>query len=157
MRHNEKRKDWLSSKADMEDNYFVSAGGLISTISETEKNKAEESLARPAFIRLLDLTRREHRLSWEQFAGKLEVDVTELMRIENDESFVPTPRTVYRIAEYLRISPEKLAILSGLAIAKNTQFKEATIKFAARSQPIEELTSEEHTALEEFVVFLSDK
>ena len=85
------------------------------------------------------------------------MDLAELIEIENDESCKPTPRTVSKIANFLRVPAEKLFVLSGLARAHDKQFQEAALRFAARSQPVEALSSEEHEALKEYVKFLCER
>jgi transcriptional regulator with XRE-family HTH domain len=110
-----------------------------------------------AFVNLLNLTRREHKLTWEQFSQKVDVDLAELMGIESNENYKPTPRTVNKIAQFIHVPAEKLFVLSGLARARDIHFEEEALRFAARSQPVEELTSEEHEALKEYVKFLCER
>lgn len=149
--------DWLRRRAELEDNCFVSVGGLVLAVEEMEQQSAPTVLTRPAFVRLLELTRREHKLTWDTFAKKLDVDLVELIGIATEEHYKPLPRTVTRIAQFINVPAQKLFVLSGLARAKDSHFQEAALKFAARSQPVEELTREEHVALEEYVKFLCEK
>jgi transcriptional regulator with XRE-family HTH domain len=150
-------REWLKRQAELEDNCFVSVGGLILAIEDLEQQARGTDLARPAFVRLLELTRREHRLTWEQFSNKLDVDLAELIGIETGEHYKPTPRTITKIAQFIRVPVEKLFILSGLARARDANFQDAALRFAARSQPVEELSPEEHVALEEYVKFLCER
>src|SRR3984885_5053192 len=149
--------EWLKRQAALEDNFFVSVGGLVSAVEDLEEQTQRATASRTAFVSLLNLTRREHKLTWEQFSQKLDVDLAELIEIENDESCKPTPRTVSKIANFLRVPAEKLFVLSGLARAHDKQFQEAALRFAARSQPVEALSSEEHEALKEYVKFLCER
>jgi HTH-type transcriptional regulator, competence development regulator len=149
--------EWLKRQAALEDNCFVSVGGLVSAVEDLEQQSQQATTSRAVFVNLLNLTRREHELSWEQFSQKLDVDLTELIGIANDESYKPTPRTVTKIAHFLHVPAEKLFILSGLARAHDRQFQEAALRFAARSQPVKALSSEEHEALKEFVKFLCER
>jgi hypothetical protein len=82
---------WLKKQASLEDNCFVSGGGLVSAVEDLEQQTQQATASRTAFVKLLNLTRREHKLTWEQFSQKLDVDLAELMEIENDESYKPTP------------------------------------------------------------------
>ena len=59
------------------------------------------------------------------------------------------------LAQFLKVSHEKLLTLAGLAQAKDAQFNAAAVRFAAMSEPIRELTPEEQEAFEEFARFLS--
>jgi|SRR5690242_4042417 HTH-type transcriptional regulator, competence development regulator len=148
--------EWLKKQAALEDNCFVSVGGLVSAVEDLEQQSLRATTSRAVFVNLLKLARREHKLTWEQFSQKLDVDLAELIGIEN-ENYKPTPRTVTKIAHFLHVPAEKLFILSGLARAHDTQFQEATLRFAARSQPVKALSSEEHEALKEFVKFLCER
>ncbi|MGB2622320.1 MAG: helix-turn-helix transcriptional regulator [Candidatus Acidiferrum sp.] len=148
---------WIKKQAALEDNCFVSVGGLVCAVEDLEHKSQRATASRTAFVNLLNLSRREHKLTWEQFSQKLDVDLAELIEIENDEHYQPTPRTVNKIAIFLRIPAEKLFILSGLARAHDKQFQEAALRFAARSQPVEALSSEEHEALKEYVKFLCER
>jgi len=150
-------REWLMKQAELEDNCFVSVGGLVSAIEDIDQQSQGVNAARPAFVSLLDLTRREHKLTWEQFSQRLDVDLGELIGIDNDEKYKPTPRTVSKIAHFIHVPAEKLFILSGLARAHDTHFQEEALRFAARSQPVEELTFEEHEALKEYVKFLCER
>lgn len=145
---------WIKKQASLEDNCFVSVGGLVLAVEDLEQESLQATASRTAFVNLLNLARREHKLSWEQFSQKLDVELAELFEIENDENYKPTPRTVTKIAHFLHVPAEKLFILSGLARAHDRQFQEAALRFAARSQPVKALTSEEHEALKEYVKFL---
>ena len=149
--------EWLKRQAALEDNCFVSVGGLVLALEDLEQQSHQINAARTAFVTLLNLTRREHKLTWEQFSQKLDVGLEELIGIENDENYKPSPRTVTKIAQFIRVPAEKLFILSGLARARDIHFQEAALRFAARSHPVEELTSEEHEALEEYVKFLCER
>ena len=148
-------REWLAKQAALEDNCFVSVGGLVSAVEELKQSRGT-GLTRQAFARLVELTRREHKLTWEQLSNKFDVDLAELIGIA-DEHFTPTPRTVTRIAQFMGVPAEKLLVLSGLARARDVQFQEEALRFAARSQPVEELSHEEHQALEEYVKFLCEQ
>lgn len=149
--------EWLKKQAALEDNCFVSVGGLVSAVEDLEQQSQQATTSRAAFVNLLNLTRREHKLTWEQFSQKLDVDLAELIGIDNDESYKPAPRTVTKIAHFLHVPAEKIFILSGLARAHDRQFQEAALRFAARSQPVKALSSEEHEALKEYVKFLCEQ
>jgi hypothetical protein len=47
--------------------------------------------------------------------------------------------------------------LSGNMIVRDTTLGEQAVRFAARSESVEKLNKEEHTALEEFVKYLIKK
>ena len=47
--------------------------------------------------------------------------------------------------------------LAGLLKVKDAQFQQQAVRFAARSEPVEKLSKEEHRALEEYVKFLCER
>src|SRR5271165_4872184 len=104
--------EWLKKQAALEDNCFVSVGGLVSAVEDLEQQSQQVNASHTAFVNLLNLSRRQHKLTWEQFSQKLDVDLAELIGIENDENYKPTPRTVTKIAYFLHVPAEKLFILS---------------------------------------------
>ena len=150
-------KGWLLKKAAQEDGCFVSVGGLVDALEQGERPPGNVIPMRQAFVRFVQLARRERRLSLEQFAEKVDVDLVELFKIETEEHYKPAIRTVHKIAEYLQIPEKKLLALAGLLQVKDAQFQTAALKFAARSAPVEKLTREEHSDLEEIVKFLCER
>jgi transcriptional regulator with XRE-family HTH domain len=150
-------KEWLLKRAELEDGCFVSVGGFIDDVAKIETSPQAFVSTKAAFIRLLQLARRAKELTREQLAEKADVDSAELTSIETNTDYIPTPRTVYKIAQYLKLPEKKLMALSGLVQLKDPRFNETAVLFAARSEPVEKLTPEERKALEEFVRFLNEK
>ena len=156
-----KDRNWLNRKADQEDEHFVSVGGLISEMDPEWQAELSPvpfvEATKAAFVRLLQLARRERRLTLEALAEKADVDLAELVKIETDESFKPTPRTVHQLAAFLRLPAKKLMVLAGLLKVKDFGLQQASVRFAARSEPVEDLSPEEHAAFEEYVKFLNEQ
>jgi HTH-type transcriptional regulator, competence development regulator len=150
--------NWLKKKASMEDGGFVSVGGLVSEIGMPGREfPVNADPLRHAFVRLLQLKRREKSLSLEELANKADIDLAELMRIARDEHHTPNILTVCRIAEFFRLPQRPLLALAGLLEPRDDSFQHESLRFAARSEPVEKLSREEHKALEEYVKFLCDK
>jgi transcriptional regulator with XRE-family HTH domain len=149
-------KAWLTKKAEQEDGCFVSVGGLVDALDQAEPANNVVPI-KHAFVRFLQLARRERKLSLDQFADKVDVDLVELLKIEADEHYTPSLRTVHQIAGFLSIPEQKLMALAGLLRVKDAQFQNAAMKFAARSESVEKLSREEHSALEEYVKFLCER
>lgn len=160
MKFNTDRK-WLERRAEQEDSHFISVGGLISTLDPTCQTEIASipnvETTKTAFIRLLQLARRERRLSLEKLAEKADVDLAELLKIETDESFTPGLRTVSQLASVLDLPAKKLMVLAGLLQVKDPHLQQASVRFAARSEPIGNVSPEEHAALEEYVKFLNER
>jgi transcriptional regulator with XRE-family HTH domain len=150
-------REWLLKKAENEDGCFVSVGGLVDTLERAEKNPRDTIPIKHAFVRFLHLARRERNLSVEEFANKVDVDLAELVKIETDALYTPALRTIHKIAEFLKVPEQRLMALAGLLKAKDAQFQNEALKFAARSESVEKLSPEEHSALEEYVKFLCQR
>jgi len=160
MKFNTDRK-WLERRADQEDRHFISVGGLISTLDPTCQTELTSTQSvettKTAFVRLLQLARRERRLTLEKLAEKADVDLAALVKIETDETFEPDLRTVHQLASALDLPVKKLMVLAGLLHVKDVGLQQASVRFAARSEPIGNVSPEEHAALEEYVKFLNER
>lgn len=108
-----------------------------------------------AFGRFVRLMRRDRGLTVEKLAEDTDVDVSELVEIEDDTRHKPELRTVYQLANYFRVPRANLIQVAGLTAPKDQRLAQEAVKFAARSEPIAELTREEREALEAFVAVLS--
>ena len=97
-----KNRDWLIRKAEQEDGCFVSVGGLVDALEQAEQTSSNVIPFKHAFARFLQLARRDRKLSLEQFAKKVDVDLAELLKLETDDQYTPAIRTVHQIAEFLR-------------------------------------------------------
>ena len=148
-------------RADQEDRHFISVGGLISTLDPTCQaelaNTPNVETTKTAFVRLFQLARRERRLSLEKLAEKADVDLAVLVKIETDEAFEPDLRTVHQLASVLDLPAKKLMVLAGLLQVKDAGLQQASVRFAARSEPIGNVSPEEHAAFEEYVKFLNEQ
>ena len=153
MKMNEDR-DWLLTKANEEDNCIISVGGLACRVV-AEANASEEEISegtrRVAFARFVELSRRKLRLTVEQLAERADVDVSQLVEIEVGECAAPEPRTVYKLSQALNYPQDRLMVMSGLARPRDRRLSEATVRFAARSEPVNVLSAEEEEALLEYV------
>jgi transcriptional regulator with XRE-family HTH domain len=149
-------REWLRRKAEQEDGCFVSVGGLVESLTEREQPTNVVPM-KPAFVRFVQLARRDRRLSLEEFAERVDVDLAELVKIETEEHYKPALRTVHQIAGFLNVPAKTLLALAGLLKAKDSQFQTAALKFAARSAPVEKLSAQEHSDLEEIVKLLCEQ
>jgi transcriptional regulator with XRE-family HTH domain len=147
-------RQWLRQKAEEENGCDVSVSG---SMAETAPERERSTVLRPVFGLLIQLARRERRLTLEQFSERADIDLVELVSIEQDERFHPTPRSVHQLAKLLGIPAPKLMALAGLLRVKDPDFQRATIRFAARAEPLKAPTPEEHAAFEEYVKLLCDK
>ena len=105
---------WILNKATQEDGCFVSVGGLAEALEQEGCSSGSVIPMRHAFVRLIQLGRREQRLSLDQLAGKIDVDLKELLRIETEEHYRPAILTVHKLAGFLKVPEKQLMALAGL-------------------------------------------
>jgi transcriptional regulator with XRE-family HTH domain len=148
---------WITQKAAEEDGALVLAGCISMPVVEAMPVTSQVLAARLSFSKFVQFARLRLKLSKEQFASKIQIPLNELVCIEDDDQFTPTLRTVHMLAQFLKVSHVKLLTLAGLAEAKDAQFNDAAVRFAAKSEPIRKLTREEQEAFDEFARFLSPR
>lgn len=155
-------KNWYKTRIAQEGDLDVTAGvpleehdrmraGTEQPVQQTE----DVVLGLHVFGSLVQMLRRERRLSVEQLADKASVDAVEIVAIERDPRFVPKPRTVHQLASFFQLPDRALAKLSNITTVHSSQLKDAAIRFAANSESVMELNREERQALADFVKFLA--
>lgn len=147
-------REWLLRRAAEEDESCVSVGGLYVRIAREEAKR--KAAARAAFAKLIELQRRNLLLTPEELALRAGVEVIELVRIARGENSVVQAETVRRLAHALSLPEERLLLLAGHGEPTDAEIEEAA-RFAARSEPVEPLTTQEHKALQGFVRFLAER
>lgn len=110
-----------------------------------------------AFGALVQLLRRERKLSVDQLASAVQVATPELISIELDPKYVPKPRTVFQISKYFGLPDRPLMKLANVTTTHNDRLRDAAVRFAASSSKVMELSREERAALAEFVQFLASQ
>lgn len=146
---------WLRAKAEGEGNGIVSVGGLVCALARSEEETKAHLAERVALAKLVELRRRQYRLSAEDLAKKADVELEDVLSIERGGGIVPGPQAVHRLAQALELPEPRLRELAGLVPARDARLREATVRFAARSEPVAILLPEEQEALEEFVGVLA--
>jgi transcriptional regulator with XRE-family HTH domain len=154
-------KEWYKRAGTSEEGLSVTAGvrtldPLLVETSQYRRTMARKECLPHPFARLINLQRRARQLSMEALAEQADIDLVELYNIEHEAEFHPEPGTVFQLAETLELPEDKLLELSGLTMTTDNRFREEAIRFAARSEPVERLSPEEHEALSEFVKYLSE-
>jgi len=104
---------------------------------------------------LLQLLRRNKRISIEMLANEARIEISEITKIECDPCFTPSPRTIYQLESYFQLPPKSLLKLTSAYQNVPDEFRDEVIRFAAKSDSIHKLTKEEHKLLKSFVSFLS--
>jgi len=104
---------------------------------------------------LVHQLRRRDNLTVAQLADRIRIDIEEVETIERDPNYVPRPRTMHMLAEYMKVSTQAVQSLTADAIARNDNMAQAALKFAASSKDLSALTNAERRGLNDFVKFLA--
>ena len=150
-------KEWCLYRANLESDLEIGAGlTAFDPIFDFEKvqNTGEPSIA---FSRFVSLMRRKKGLTLEKLAQDADIEVTELIEIEEDNHHKPELRTVYQLANYFDVPRQNLIQLAGLMAPRNKTLIDEAVRFAARSEPIAQLSTEECAALEAFISVISEQ
>lgn len=155
-------KEWCMRMAHIEGDSPIGAGLCsMDPAFEYEAETVSEVVAidesNVVFGRFVRLMRRSHGLTVEKLAVDADVEITDLVEIEDDARYKPEPRTVYQLANFFRVPEANLMQIAGLTAPRDTRLINEAIRFAARSDPVAQLSPEERTALEEFVAVLNDQ
>lgn len=155
----EMTREWFERRAKLEGELEVAAGTLARdpTPEQTDSESAVVEAADPmrmAFGSLVETMRRRRGLTVEKLAECINLDASDVMRIERDAHFRPEPRAVYRLAETFDLPHKALQQLSGNTVAR-PGLQDQALRFAARSgESPQKLSQEEQRALEEFIAYL---
>lgn len=114
----------------------------------------EEQEMREAFHRVVQMLRRSRGLTIDQLAEKTKVDRAELVALERNPAYRPSPLTLHRLSEFFEVPDRKLAVLAGAIRDVPNELREHAARFAAQSDSFAKLTKEEQRLLDEFVGFL---
>lgn len=154
-------KDWCIRMAHLEDDAAIGAGQfgfdpILDLRVEAEPHISEEQPS-IVFGRFVNLIRRKRKLSLERLAEDIDIDISELVEIEEDTRHKPEPRTVYLLANHFNIPRNRLMQIAGLTVPKDAHLMEEGFRFAARSDPLVELSKEESAALDAFISVISEQ
>ena len=155
-------KEWCMRMAHIEGDSAIGAGlCALDPAFEHETETASEAgvvdESNFVFGRFVRLMRRRHGMTVEKLALDADVEITDLVEIEDDARHKPEPRTVYQLANFFKVPESNLMQIAGLTAPRDSHLLNEAIRFAARSDPVAQLTLEERTALEEFVAVLNDQ
>lgn len=98
--------------------------------------------------------RRKQGLTPDELAAKLGLDRDEIIAMERQDDYCPSPLTLFKLSKFYGISQRNLAILAGAISDASHEFQQEVSKFAAQSESFAKLTREEQQILDEFIKFL---
>lgn len=122
-----------------------------------KKDDPKASTMRYAFGELVKKLRLEGGWNVEQFVKKSGIDKEEVLAIERDVSYKPSPLALYKIADFYKIPQQKIAVLAGAIKPTHNSIVERASSFAAQSESFSRLEPEERRILDEFVKFLREE
>jgi HTH-type transcriptional regulator, competence development regulator len=158
MRMSEQRADALAA---LEVGHSITAGSLlpetferrVEEIRRLEENNRDSYLT--LFSRLVNMKRRDAGISLDELAGRADIDVLDLLKIESNLDEAPEPRVVARLAKVLNLPAGKLMQLVGHVTVLDPAVSGAAHRFAAKSDSMKELSKSEKDALTDFITALS--
>lgn len=122
---------------------------VVMTAREPEQQEMRE-----AFHRVVQMLRRSRGLTIDQLAENTKIDRDELMALERNPAYRPSPLTLHRLSEFFEVPDRKLAVLAGAIREVPDDLRQQAARFAAQSDSFAKLTKEEQRLLDEFVGFL---
>jgi len=122
---------------------------VVMTAREPEAQEIRE-----AFHRVVQMLRRSRGLTIDSLAEKTGIDRAELVALERNPAYRPTPLTLHRLSQFFGVPDRKLAVLAGAIREIPADLREQAARFAAQSDSFSKLTKEEQRALDDFVTFL---
>lgn len=151
--------EWLRRMAKLEDRCSsVSVGGLaekLGMLGSQQLPALPPKLEAKALAKLVEFSRRKKRWSVEDLASRSGLTPAEALDAEEGDT-LPEPRVLFALSEVLKVSYDKLLRLTGYVTKRDQTVETAAIRFAARSESMERLNSEEEKALHEFIRALAE-
>jgi transcriptional regulator with XRE-family HTH domain len=122
----------------------------VKIISEDEQRQT----MRYVFREVIKGLRLQLGLKIDQFSEKAEIDKKDVLAMERNMNYLPTPIILHKLSKFYEISQRKFAALAGVIKDIPPEFREEASSFAAKSESFSKLTGEEKRILDEFVKFL---
>jgi transcriptional regulator with XRE-family HTH domain len=114
----------------------------------------EKGAVREAFRLFVELLRRKHKLTVDELAQRAEIDRGEIIAMERNSGYRPSPRTLYKLSRFYNVPEHRFLVLAGAVKDVPESFRGEASRFAAQSESFATLTSEEKKAVDEFMKFL---
>ena len=109
---------------------------------------------RDVFREVVRSLRRERELTVDQLAKKLEIDRDEILAMERNPGYRPSPVVLHKLSQFYGIPTRRFAALAGAVKETPERLVEEASRFAAQSDSFAKLTREERQLLDRFVNFL---
>jgi transcriptional regulator with XRE-family HTH domain len=109
-----------------------------------------------AFRLFLRNLRRERGLTVEELARQLDLDRDEVVAMERNYAYRPSPLTVQKLSIFYDLPEKNVATLAG-AFRVSEGVTEYAARYVAKSESVPKLSKEEKKALDEFAGFLKSQ
>jgi len=123
------------------------------SISMTGGDKGSD-IRRFVFQEVVRGLRKDKRLSIDKFAKKSGIDRADVIDMERNPNYKPSPLDIHNLSKFHKIPHQKLAVLAGAIKETLPGMEVEASRFAAQSESFSKLTDEERRTLDEFVKFL---
>lgn len=152
----ERSKEWWLARSRAEPEKPSDAGTPEVGDVDQGRPRAEPG-ASVRFGEFVHLLRRQRRLSIEEFADMVNIDLAEAQVIEEDPFYSPEPRTIYYLARAFNLSQQRLNEYAGLTAANDHAVAEGQQRYAARSESRSSLSGDELALLNAVVTTLEER
>lgn len=156
--------EWLHSHIENDSDIECDAGfplfgaAPIKQFVDAASRAPDEAVPEQKKVVLFQLVRQLRRrdgLSRAQLADRIRIGTQEIEAIESEPEYVPKPRTVHQLAQYLGVPAKAVEQLTSAAQAQNDNLAEAAHRFAASSDDLSKLSKTEKKSLDDFVKILA--
>lgn len=136
---------------------------MLSRIAEALKQRLTVTMTaadpqvktmRYGFHLLVQLLRRQHGLTVDALARKADIERDEIVAMERNPGYKPTPLTVHKLSTFYGIPERRMLVLAGAITEIPDEFAKEVSQFTADSESFAQLTKEEKKALDRFMAFL---
>lgn len=129
----------------------------ISGHLENQSAHSDPSPIQRGFSHFMQFLRRKKEMEIAEVAMRAQVDVDELVRIEDQPGYLPSPRSIFQLERFFELPADTLSRLSGAVSNGGDSMQSELLKFAACSDGLGKLTKDEKRLLNEFVHHLANK
>jgi transcriptional regulator with XRE-family HTH domain len=111
-------------------------------------------MVRYVFREVVRGLRRRKGLTVDQLATELDLDKGEIVAMERNPGYRPSPLALYKLSRFYGVPQQRLAALAGAVSEISDNLREQASRFAAKSDSFSKLTPDEKRELDAFVKLL---
>lgn len=125
-------------------------------LHKTPIELAKEATLRTAFSVFIRQLRLVSRLTTSELSKRTKIKEEHILKIESDNSYRASPRTLVLLAEFYRIPTNVVLQMAGALRSLDEKIGERMVQFATMSKGFEELSVDEKKIIQDFVASLRD-